>query len=56
MTELLAIAERVRSGLTEEEMEELKSTIKDRFSTEDFEALKELGKNKINNFLNSTEE
>ncbi|WP_418198035.1 hypothetical protein [Alkalihalobacterium sp. APHAB7] len=56
MIELLSIAEKVGSGLSGEEIEELKATITERFSPEDFEALKELGKNKINQFLNPTEE
>ncbi|MDE5414013.1 hypothetical protein [Alkalihalobacterium chitinilyticum] len=56
MTELLSIAEKVGSGLSGEEIEELKATIKERFSPEDIDALKELGKNKINQFLNPTEE
>ncbi|MEB1809772.1 MAG: hypothetical protein LPK26_21180 [Bacillaceae bacterium] len=56
MTELLAMAEKVKSGLSEEDVEELKEKIKERFSPEDLEALKELGKNKIDQFLKPTEE
>ncbi|WP_216830405.1 hypothetical protein [Alkalihalobacterium elongatum] len=56
MTELLAMVDKVKNGLTEEEFEEMKATLKHHFSAEEIEALKELGKNKINQYFNSFDE
>ncbi|WP_209121592.1 hypothetical protein [Alkalihalobacillus sp. BA299] len=54
MTELLTMLEKVKDGLTDEDIAEMKATLKERLPAEDIEALKQLGKDEFNKYFNHT--